>query len=293
MTGPDGAVVVCRFLFNSAVLLLWGSAAYLRVLVPPDLRWQIWERLLTIRVISTVLIALATAATLPARAAEIGDGWRDAVDPSVLWDVAFATTVGTAWLWQAAFAFAVLFAGFLPVRSRLSAILLLSALLVGGMALTGHAVIDDGLRRTFHQLNDVLHVLAGGAWFGALLPVLMIVGRLNDPSTRSDARTALVRFSTAGHLAVALVIATGLTNTLLILGGLPMDWAVEYQELLAIKIALVAVMTLVALTNRYIVVPAIARHHDTRLLAAGTVTEIAIGVVVIALVALFGTLPPT
>ena len=73
---------------------------------------------------------------------------------------------------------------------------------------------------------------------------------------------ALRRFSAVGHGAVAVVIVTGIVNTGLILGHWPSDWNSPYQALLMIKIALVIAMALLALLNRYAVVPRLATHVD-------------------------------
>jgi putative copper resistance protein D len=103
-----------------------------------------------------------------------------------------------------------------------------------------------------------------------------------------------MRFSTSGHVAVALVIATGLIDTLLVVGKLPLDWSLPYQLLLAAKMALVAVMVGLAVVNRYVFVPRLARNRDgaTAAILRATMAEIAIGTAVLALVAWFGTLDP-
>ncbi|MFP3435633.1 CopD family protein, partial [Paraburkholderia sp. SIMBA_061] len=75
---------------------------------------------------------------------------------------------------------------------------------------------------------------------------------------RSDAVSTLIRFSRWGHLAVALVILSGVINSLIILGNWPLDVASPYQRLLLFKTALVALMVMVALANRYAIVPAIS-----------------------------------
>jgi putative copper resistance protein D len=169
-----------------------------------------------------------------------------------------------------------------------------SALVLASLAVTGHAAMNAGWLGIVHQANDVVHLLAGGAWIGALLPVLLILRHLKDPQRGRQARTALIRFSTAGHVAVALVILSGVANMLLILGGLPTDWTFIYQRLLAIKIGLVAAMAAIALVNRYVFVPRMSRSAGSpRALACGTVAEIVLALAVVGLVACFGMLEPT
>jgi putative copper resistance protein D len=118
-----------------------------------------------------------------------------------------------------------------------------------------------------------------------LLPILKT---LNDPERRVDATTALMRFSTTGHVAVALVIASGVINTILILGRFPADWSSPYQVMLASKIILVGIMVVLAMVNRY----AFLTWGAVRALRLGMVAEIGLGLCVVGLVSVFGMLEP-
>jgi len=169
-----------------------------------------------------------------------------------------------------------------------------SGSLLASLALTGHANMDEGTRGVLHILNDALHVLAGGAWLGSLLVLPDCLARLRDPAFCTEAKTALRRFSSAGHLAVALVIATGIVNTVLVLQRWPTDFTSTYQMLLATKIAFVAGMTGLALMNRYIFVPRMLTQPDRAIIQIrnGTYAELALGASVLALVAFLGILDP-
>ena len=102
------------------------------------------------------------------------------------------------------------------------------------------------------------------------------------------------RFSSAGHGAVAIVIATGVLNSMLVLGKWPIDWSSPYQAMLAAKVALVAVMTSLAVFNRYVLVPRMAdsRAESVAALRISTIAEIILGIVVVGLVSVFGLLEP-
>ena len=102
------------------------------------------------------------------------------------------------------------------------------------------------------------------------------------------------RFSTAGHGAVALVIATGAGNIALVLKTWRLDGSSPYQVLLSAKILVVLVMTVLAIVNRYVLVPrmAVDRGGALRALRAATVAEIALGAAAIACVSVFGLLEP-
>lgn len=290
---PDTANIACRFVFDGAVLFLWGSAAYLWLLVPHGLSGCIWAKLRAVRVAAVALAVLATLVLLPVRCAMLGNGWADGLDGDVMTSVLTGTSVGTAWAWQAVFAALLLVVTLLPLRQKVAVTAVVSALLLCGLSLTGHAAMNDGWLRVLHRANDMVHVLSGGAWVGALIPVALVLSRLGDSTIGADALTALIRFSTAGHVAVALVILSGVANSLLIIGGLPLDWSVPYQRLLSLKIALALQMMLIAIVNRYGLVPRMGRSHLAgKALAVGTLGELVIAACVVALVAWFGTLEP-
>ncbi len=290
---PDVALILCRFLFDGAALFLWGASAYLSALVPAELaRWTDRRLGAPIRV-AVILLAATTAVLLPVRAAAIGEGWPDALSPELLQSMLLETSIGQAWIVQAvltALLLVVMFAS--PARYRLGGRALCAGLLLAGLTISGHAAMNDGWLRTVHRLNDAVHLLAAGAWIGALAPVLVILHGLNDEQRQRDARVALMRFSTAGHVAVALALLSGAVNTFLIVGGFPLDWSLDYQRLLCIKLALVALMIALALANRYIFVPRLARGRSLTALAWATRAEIFLSFCIVALVAWFGTLQP-
>ncbi|HEX8047566.1 copper homeostasis membrane protein CopD [Rhizobium sp.] len=294
MIDPDTALAACRFLHDASLMLLWGAAAYLCLMVPKALADRVWHMLAGASVVTALVAVIATLMSLPLAAAGIGSGWSDAIDAATLHAVLFETTVGQAWLAQAAAALILLLALPLPGHWRHRGISLGSGLGLAALVLTGHASMHDGWLKIAHRANDMLHVLAGGGWLGALVPLIPILRLLNQPECRVEALLALRRFSTAGHIAVALVITSGIINTMLVLRHLPTDWSSPYQALLAIKIALVAGMSLLAIVNRYVLAPRIG-HDQARALNAirlGSIAEIVLGIAVIALVAVFGMLEP-
>jgi putative copper resistance protein D len=287
---PETVLIVCRFAFEAAIVYLWGTSAYLAAAVPRPLGHAVAARLAPMQAIATALLIITMIAALPVNAATVGEGWRDGVDGSVIADMLAETGVGHAWL------AAMLGAALLPLcwllkgTRRQAALAGTSACLLATLAMTGHAAMDAGWLGLAHRVNHILHLLAGGAWLGGLVPFLVILPRLDEPG----ARLALIRYSTLGHVAVALVIVTGMINTALIVGGLPTDWAFPYQLILSAKILLVAVMVGLALANRYVYVPQLSANKPQALkaLARGTIREIVLGAAVIATVAWFGTLEP-
>jgi putative copper resistance protein D len=291
---PNTALEACRFFHDASLMLLWGASAFLCLLVPKALADKVWRMFGTAPFLTALIAGLTTAVSLPLETATIGNGWSDAVNAGTIHDVLFETTVGQAWQAQAAAAL-ILVLAFLPSGYwRRPGVALGSGLGLAALMLTGHASMYEGWLKLAHRANDILHVLAGGGWLGALVPLIPILRLLNAPEYRAEALLALRRFSTVGHGAVALVIASGIVNTMLVLQRLPTDWSSSYEALLAVKIALVAGMSLLAIVNRYVLVPRIGRDRARALNAIrlGSIAEIVLGIVVIALVAVFGVLEP-
>ena len=294
MTSVAAVLALCRFGQDAAGLLLWGASAFLQWFVPAGLAAVVADRLRRWEFAAVIVAVSATAAKLPAEVASVGDGWRDAADPEMIGSVIGDTSGGHAWVVQAAAALLILLARWAPPRARRATTAIASAALLAGLSLTGHAVLHEGWLGALHRFNDVLHVLSGGAWFGGLVPVLVILGALGQEAWRGDATLALRRFSRAGHIAVALVLLSGLVNTALVLGRWPTAWSSPYDALLDAKIAAVAAMVGLALVNRYVFTPMMARHSPEAraALRRATSAEVLLGFFAIALVAIFGLLDP-
>ncbi|MFG1425665.1 copper homeostasis membrane protein CopD [Roseixanthobacter glucoisosaccharinicivorans] len=294
MIAPETALALCRLLFSAAAIALFGAGCFIACLAPPRLGREIGSVAgAGLRAAAVVAVA-ASIAWLPIEAAVIGGGWPSAIDGVTLLTLAFGTMIG--WAWMLRMGLALLTATAFAMRSRPGRIHAgLAALLLASLSLSGHAQMDEGARRTLHIFNHGLHLLSGGFWIGALLLLPACLGRLRDPLLRTEATTALRRFSCLGHSAVATVIATGIVNTALILGRWPVDPASPYQRLLDVKIVLVLAMTAIAVLNRYVFVPRL-RAGPERAVASiriGTFVEITLGAGVLALVAVFGLMDPS
>ncbi|MFG1350236.1 copper homeostasis membrane protein CopD [Xanthobacter autotrophicus] len=293
MIAPETGLALCRLLFSAAAIIVYGAGCFFAVVAPPRLGLEISTATgAGIRVASVVAFA-ASLCWLPIEAAVIGGGWPSAIDGSTLSVLAFDTMIGTAWMVRVSLALltAAVFVA-RPRANRRQAVL--AAMLLASLALSGHAEMNEGARRTLHILNHGLHLLSGGFWLGLLIMLPPCLSRLRDPVLGAEARTALRRFSLAGHVAVALVIATGIVNTALILGRWPDDPTSPYQRLLDVKIILVLAMTSLAVLNRYVFVPRLKTQHDRAVasIRTGTLIEIALGAGVLALVAVFGLMDP-
>lgn len=289
----DALLAACRFLHDGALMALWGAFAYLAILVPRSLAEPVASRLTIFRLATVSLTLATTCLALPLQAAMIGDGWPDAVNAQVLGDIVASTSVGKAWLGQLLGASLLAVVQSLPPRLVPKATAAASGLGLATLALGGHAVMQDGWQGILHPLNDVLHVLSAGAWFGALLPLVFVLAKFGRPPSHAQAAVALRRFSNVGHWVVALAIVSGIANSLFIVGW-PLGWSSPYQALLTAKIVVVLAMTGMAILNRYWFVPRLGRSRETALAAirTGTLVEIGLGLAAILLVAFFGMLDP-
>jgi copper resistance protein D len=283
------ALILCRISFYAAATVLYGCGCFVAFLAPQRLRQEIRSPFRP----AAVVALLASLAWLPIQAAVVGDSWTSALDGVTLLALS-KTTGGTAWFVRCALALSA-FSVVLARPHAKAALAVISGLLMASLALSGHAEMDEGIRRALHILNHILHLLSGGFWLGSLVVLPAGLARLRDPALCADAKIALRRFSSAGHIAVALVVITGVVNTALILGHWPDDLASPYQLLLNAKIVLVVAMACLAVTNRYVFVPRLRRQPERAVanIRNGTLAELVLGAGVLVLVAVFGIMDPS
>lgn len=288
------ALIACRFVHDTAAMTLWGTFGYLLICVPEDLAEETTKRLGRLPAIAAVATIITAVTLLPIKTAMIADGWPSAFSPKILWAVVWTTSIGTAWLVDIAASILLVLAIFLRPPHRILAITVSSALVLSSLVLTGHAMMREHWLGYLQQANDFVHVLAGGAWLGALVPFMLIMRGLSETNACDDHYIALRRFSLAGQVAVVLILATGAANTLLIVGDWPINWSSPYQVLLCAKVAVVLVMIGLASRNHFLLVPRLG--HDRRAVAIAirqaAFVEAVLGVIAIALVAVFGLLDP-
>lgn len=285
--------VLSRFVHFATVMLVFGVSIFSTLLSPQRLFPELARDTHRMLLLSVWFSAFSALLMLAIQAGLMGDGWGDTWRLGVWWAV-LGTTFGEAWRWHLGVCFLTLLALFIPTAKRINLLALCSALLLINMAFIGHAAMHGGIVGILHRFNHSLHLLSAGYWFGSLLPLLVCLRYLTRPQWRDDAVTTLIRFSWWGHVAVALVIITGIINNLIILGHWPLNIDSVYQRLLLIKILLVVLMVLVAIINRYFIVPAM--RAKPKLAQCGLVAacwiELGLGAVVLFMVSLFATYSP-
>ena len=180
----------------------------------------------------------------------------------------------------------------------LAAQTLLGAGILGSFAWTGHGADGTAL----HTFSDVIHLLAAGVWVGALGSlVFLILGAWRNQDQAQMAAAGLDAFSRIGITVVALLVASGIGNSLALL-GLSNIWSLyqsEYGLTLLIKIALFGAMLGLAAANRYWLAPALRRNleqntgsPDLRNLGGSLFLETVLALVVLGLAAHLGSIEP-
>jgi putative copper resistance protein D len=159
---------------------------------------------------------------------------------------------------------------------------------------------DEGALRFWHFLSDILHLLAAGAWLGAMLALVLIARGLVDEARIRSLAFAVRRFEWVGAAIVLTLSITGVVNYLFIVGP-RLDEVLlgTYGMLLAIKVLLFAAMLALAALNRFHLGPALAQalrdgQHVVAVnaLRRSVVVELAMALLIVALVAWLGTLSP-
>lgn len=188
----------------------------------------------------------------------------------------------------------------------LSAVALCSAVALATLAWTGHGAMDEAGWGWVHLGADILHLIASGAWVGALLGLILLVTRRTarvDAVHLEVAHRALHGFGTVGTIVVGTIVVTGLVNGWMLVGinNVTALATTLYGQLLLAKLALFVAMLGLASLNRFRLTPAFERSiaasdHGRALGALRTSlgVETACVVAVLGLVAWLGTLaPPT
>ena len=229
--------------------------------------------------------------------------FREAMTSDVLSTVVNDTQFGL--VSEIRFAIAVILAGCLafdrvpPVRGLAVA---LSLGLIAALAWTGHAGSTADEMGIFHLAADILHLFAAAAWIGGLVSLVLLLSVTRRDRTLagvSFARDATQSFSTMGVAIVVVIFATGIVNAWILVGSLHALVVTGYGRLLMLKLALFAVMLAFAAVNRFWLTPRLGPPPEGepqlgvfRLLTRTSVVEIALALMIFAIIGMLGTLHP-
>lgn len=306
----DDPLVVIRALHFAATAMTTGILVFRATIVDaafcrqapsgPRVRVQLLH-------LARIGLALSVASgmiwLLPVAASMSGLSLREAATSEVMLDVVNQTQFGQ--VAEIRLALAIILAGCLGYDRVPSARWLgvaMSLGLIAAIAWTGHAGSTAGGTGTLHLAADTLHLCAAAIWTGGLVSlVLVLSASMRDPAAGGAAFAAHVtrRFSILGVAAVLAIFITGLVNSWILVGSLQALAATGYGQLLLLKIALFVVMLSVAAVNRFWWTPrlalpsSVATQDDARRrLARNSVIEIALALMIFAIVGVLGTLHP-
>ncbi|HET7595010.1 MAG TPA: copper homeostasis membrane protein CopD, partial [Stellaceae bacterium] len=190
-----------------------------------------------------------------------------------------------------------------PLDGRRGAVLLRwAAVVLGGavaaaLAWAGHAAAAQGVEGEINAASDMLHLLAAGAWLGALVPLALLYARARGDLAWLDvARAATRRFSLLGITSVGTLLVTGTVNSWFLVGGVPGLLGTLYGRLLLVKLALFAAMVGIAAINRQRLTPqlhdGVAPTAALQRLRRNALIETALGLGILLVVGALGTEPP-
>ncbi len=288
------AFALCRFVAYAASVVLFGACAMLALTASRTVSLAVDARLGRTLRCAAIVGALSVLFLLPLLTASIAEDWHAMANVGMLSTVAFETRYGQAWCLRMVAVLLVL-AVFLTLRADRWALRTATAgIALLPLGLSGHAAMNDGWPGVLHAAGDMLHGLAAAFWLGALPVFLVLLDLWREPARRKQVTFALMRLSRIGHVAVAVLLASGALNAWMILAPSGLDFSSLYAQLLAVKVVLAAAMVVLALVNRYRWVPRIRGTPDLALceMRRNTILECAAGAAVLALVGLLGLLPP-
>lgn len=303
----DGPIIAARIALFGALTLLFGLSLFGLHGLRGEERQD--RGLIPFRFCLGGLAAIGLAASafgFVAMAAAMAGTGLSQVDSGTLAMLLGQTAVGAAFRVRMA-ALAVCLAASLPLvrhpTPALGMIALAAGTALATLAWAGHGAATDGGARMVHLGADILHLLAAGAWIGAVGALLFISVRASHDGG-AQVRTlhrALDGFAAIGTILVALILITGSINALFLVGvdQLPHLAASLWGWLMLAKIALFTVMLAMAAANRFCLTPRLERaigqgDHGRALvlLRRSLALEMAAAMLILGLVGWLGTLEP-
>lgn len=260
----DAPIALVRAIHFAAAIVLFGQFAFLlavspgRQAPPHFFRTTAWALAVTLAsAVAWLALEAVAMSGLPA---------REALSMGTLAVVATQTQYGKLWLFRM-----LLYGGLIALVAALRgtddrqppfAEALIAGVLAGfalaALAGMGHAGASQGFARALHLAADAVHLLAAGAWLGALLPLIGVLGGVSDTVRRNAPHLAVhatQRFSVLGVASMTVVVLSGIINagyTLMTPAALVTS---QYGWLLLAKIGVFATIIGFAAINRFSLTP--------------------------------------
>lgn len=227
------------------------------------------------------------------------------VDRASIVAMVFDTPMGLAWQIRMAALFSVILLVKAVNSFAASARSCAAAAALASLAWTGHGAAGFGIAGWVQLVADITHLLAAGAWLGALVALGLILARNAARLSSGDFHLmhhTLNGFSKAGTIFVALLVVSGAINIWILVGpqSVTMLLDSQYVQLLAVKLMLFVGMLGLAAVNRFRFTPALSRDlidepvpsKAINALRRSIATEITLATLLLASVAWLGTLAP-
>ena len=274
------ALALLRGLHLAALLSVFGTLLFAALVAPPSLR----PRLIRHARLGA-LAALATgAAWVAVQAATFAGSWDLAVAiPPTLRFTRFGHVLAVRLVLIAA----VLFLAAIP-RSGLWIATAAIGIALATQGMVGHAGAAEGTAAIGLVTSEALHLLAAGAWLGALLPLLLCL-RVLPPH---EARLAAERFSPIGMAAVLIIAATALWQAFASIGSFPALVGTAYGWAALAKLGLFVLMLGLAVWNRLSLTDRLDSCRTKPLMVLSVMTETVCGLAVVLTAGLLASLVP-
>ena len=303
----DWMTVPVRFALYVDLMLVFGLPLFqLHALRKPERSSALAAKFSTLTISAAIagLILSAVSMILMVKAMS-GAADFSSIEQHMIEMMLTETSFGIAWCVRMAMLVLVVLGGVLLAREATIKFGVMS--LTGGVALAtlswgGHGAMDEGMRGQLHLAADIIHLLAAGAWIGALAVfILMLVLRYgNDAADISLLSRTLNGFALMGTVIVGSLLITGAINYWLIVGPIVAGlFSTPYGQLLMTKLFLFTMMLALAAANRYRLSPLLERAHVAGeygeaigALRRSLFIETCCAFLILALVAWFGTLGP-
>jgi copper resistance protein D len=289
----DPLIAVVRALHFAAAIVIFGQFAYLGAVAPERAAPPGFARIVAL---GALALLLTMVAWLGLEAVSMsGLPVREALAMETVAVVATQTVFGRVWTVRFLLALALL--ALVPILSRRRAQApgaLLAALVLATIAGSGHAVGGQGADRAAHLSADALHLLAAGAWLGALAPLIRTLAR---PDALPLAARATQRYSTLGVACMAAILFSGIINAYYTLPDLSALARTSYGLMLLAKVSLFLVILVFAAVNRTVLTPRLARASSEpgralRMLRRNAIAECLLGFGIVAIVGELGITVP-
>lgn len=314
-----GLIIAVRFLHVTASLLPLGVFAFVCMVGRPaaeksganaraafaDFEQTLWRMLAwsLLLVFVTSLVGLVLQALVMT-----GLSAAESLTPKIFAAV-LATQYGQVWLARLFILAGLACVTFLLIRANRhprfwrKVGFALAAGLVACIAITGHAAAGEGIALILQMASDALHLLAAGAWLGALLPLALLLDlfrRAETPWAAAVIKETTRRFSILGVATVGTLLITGLYNAWQLVGDIAPLFGTDYGRLLLVKLGLLLPLLALAAANLLFIRPrmlAMPGSHGpfrrlTGQLRRNALLEAGIGAAILLIVAALGVTAP-